>query len=263
VRVHEKKLSHARLLDVLSYDPSNGIFTHRKSWAKGRRAGHLKRTDGRRIRIEGKDYDALRLAWFYAYQSWPSGAVIPADEDRDNARIANLRVVPEFSNAELPRRRSDLTVELVRRLFFYEGGRLFWAVECSGTPIRYGMEAGNAHHSGYRVVKIGGKEYGAHQIAYAHHHGAWLIEGEIDHRDGMKDNNWPENIRKSTPAQNNASRKLSKKSNTGIRGIHKRSNGSYRVNCGPINVGTFKTLEQAFVARSVVAKEMYGEFARM
>jgi hypothetical protein len=268
MRGHEKKLTHERLLEALAFDPETGVFTHRKGCGKakaGAVAGYIDHHGERRIGVDGTRYAALRLAYFYIHGHWPSGAVIPADEDLDNARIANLRVVPEISASELPKRRSDLTVELVRKLFSYEGGRLFWACHCYQAKIRFGMEAGTFNYSGYRVITIKGIKYRAHQIAWAHHHGEWLSEGKIDHENGMEHDNRIENLRKATLSQNAANTNKRKGSNTGIRGVHRTGNGRYKVTCGTgksSHKGTFADIGLAILARQAAAKERYGEFAR-
>jgi hypothetical protein len=189
--------------------------------------------------------------------------VIPADEDPDNVSISNLRVVPEISKADLPKRRSNLTVELIRKLFSYEGGRLFWAIQCHGTHIRFGMEAGTINSYGYRVIVIGGKAYKAHQIAYVLYHGEWLTEGEIDHGNLNKSDNRIENIREATRSQNCANKSFKKTNSTGIRGVHKcKKSGRYHVYVGQKYLSSHVDIDQAILARRTAAQERYGEFAR-
>ncbi len=45
----------------------------------------------RYIRIDGCDYLAARLAWFYVHRKWPDGVLRFRDGDRTNLAIANLR----------------------------------------------------------------------------------------------------------------------------------------------------------------------------
>jgi hypothetical protein len=265
VRANEKKLTHERLLEVLAFNQSSGAFTWLVTRNYGGRPGYINHHGDRIIQIDGAFYNALRLAYFYENGHWPSGAVIPADGYLDNTRIANLRVVPEISPAELPKKRSDLTVEMVRKLFFYEGGRLFWACNC-GKKIRFGMEAGTVNHYGYRVISIQEIKYQAHQIAWAHHHGEWLSEGEIDHENRVKGDNRIENLRKATHQENMANRCLSKTvSNTGVVGVHKHRNGKYKASCGSgkkKHIGSFSNLDDAILARQAAAQARWGEFAR-
>ena len=265
MREYEKKLTHARLTELLAFDPETGVFTHREGRGNVRAgdvAGYIDHHGDRRIGIDGVQYYALRLAYFYVHAAFPDDAIIPADGDLDNARMANLRVVPEISPEELPKRREDLTVELVRRLFFYEGGRLFWAVHCHGTQIRFGMEAGTFNGDGYRVVGIGGIKYRAHRIAFAHHHGRWP-ENKIDHENEDTADNRICNIRECTTSENAANTSKRKGSNTGIRGVYRTRDGKYKVTCGTgkeSHRGTFADIGQAIQVRRTTAQERYGEF---
>jgi hypothetical protein len=264
VKENENKLTHERLLEVLKYNSATGIFAWlvtRGRARKGGVAGYIGPHGDMSIRIDGTMYAALRLTHFYENGHWPAGAVIPADEDLDNARIANLRVVPEISTAELPKRRSDLTIELIRKLSFYEGGRLFWACHCHQAHIRFGMEAGRMSSQGYRVIMIAGIEYPAHRIAWAHHHGKWP-KNETDHKNGIRNDNRIENLRDATYSQNCANRKIDERNKTGVKGIYVRGdNGTFRVKCNRKNIGSFKTIQEAIIARFEAEKRCQGEFA--
>lgn len=83
-----------RLKELLSYDPATGVFvwrTQRKGKGKiGTRAGRIMAKTGyRNITVDGVQYFANRLAWFWVHGVWP-GRVVIKNEDRDDARIGNL-----------------------------------------------------------------------------------------------------------------------------------------------------------------------------
>jgi hypothetical protein len=67
--------------------------------------------------------------------------------------------------------------------------------------IKAGDVAGTEHHTGYIDVKIKGKSFKAHRIAWALVTGSWPIY-EIDHIDGKRSNNKWDNLRKSNPLHN-------------------------------------------------------------
>jgi hypothetical protein len=90
-------LTAERLRELLDYDPETGIFTSRP-----RPLGRLNK-GYRHIQIEGRDYSAHRLAWFYVYGEWPPGQLDHKDTHRDHNWIDNLR--PATTSQNLANRR--------------------------------------------------------------------------------------------------------------------------------------------------------------
>ena len=92
-------LSQERMRELLDYDSETGVFTWKQNRQGGRgikpgaRAGTVKPTGGgkkyRYIRIDGVDYLAKRLAWFWSYDKWPS-FLRCLDGNEDNCSIGNL-----------------------------------------------------------------------------------------------------------------------------------------------------------------------------
>lgn len=87
-------LTHARLLEVLDYDPVSGLFRWRISnsnrapvgaIAGSRRKGHLA------IRIDGVRHYAHRLAWLYMTGEWPKGQIDHKSRDGADNRWVNGR----------------------------------------------------------------------------------------------------------------------------------------------------------------------------
>jgi hypothetical protein len=86
-----------RLEELLSFDRETGEFRWRedrrggRGIPKGRRAGSVDPNGYRYIRVDGHDYLAQRLAWFWEYGEWPPGVIRFRDGSRDNCAISNLR----------------------------------------------------------------------------------------------------------------------------------------------------------------------------
>lgn len=110
-------IEHARLLELLHYDPTTGVFTWRVDRrlgangkgalraAAGDVAGGLDVDSGYwQIRIGRRLYRGHRLAWFYMTGQWPECQVDHRDTDRSNNRWLNLRDVPQPVNAQNLRR---------------------------------------------------------------------------------------------------------------------------------------------------------------
>lgn len=102
------KLTHARLLEMLDFDPASGVFVWKVARSNrvkvGSRAGVLHQASGGRyIAIDNEKFMAHRLAFFYVNARWPNTDVRPVDGDYDNAAIDNLS---EVSRVELAHQRS-------------------------------------------------------------------------------------------------------------------------------------------------------------
>lgn len=100
-RDKESSLTHARLLELLKYNPDTGIFTWKVSRGPHKVdsiAGNLQTNGYYQIRIDYKLYLAHRLAWFYCFQEWPEGIIDHIDRDSTNNILDNLRDVSQKEN---------------------------------------------------------------------------------------------------------------------------------------------------------------------
>ncbi len=150
--------------------------------------------------------------------------------------------------------------------------------------LRYDSESGiftwigcNKHHSeknstiagceasGYIKIKIDGKKYSAHRLA-------WLyVYGEppnkvIDHIDGDGLNNRIDNLRDCTMQQNNMNHRK-KINNSGLPcGVRKTDSG-YQARIGHLNqqhvLGTFSTVDEAEEAYLNKKRELFGEYCHV
>jgi hypothetical protein len=96
-------LTRKRLLEVLDYDPMTGGFWWKTTMNPMAQAGDLagfifQKTGYRVIGIDGKYYQAQRLAWLIANGVWPQGEIDHENHIRDDNRILNLKDVPRLVN---------------------------------------------------------------------------------------------------------------------------------------------------------------------
>ena len=104
-KIKQKGLTHKRLLEVLDYCPSTGIFRWKISIGTSRFndiAGTVNKKGYVRIKIDCKFYLGHRLAWFYMYGIWPKGLIDHKDTVKRNNWIDNLR---DATNQESNRNR--------------------------------------------------------------------------------------------------------------------------------------------------------------
>lgn len=100
-------LTHARLLELLDYNPDTGVFTwrdRRGKMAAGSVAGNITPAGYRNIILDGRPYSAHRLAWFYVNVCWPKELIDHANRVRDDNRMGNLREANYVDNASNCRR---------------------------------------------------------------------------------------------------------------------------------------------------------------
>lgn len=98
----DSKVTPERLREALDYDSETGLFTwriHCGPAKPGKPANPLDVTTGYiRISLDGRNYQAHRLAWLHHYGVWPSHEIDHINGDRADNRIANLRDVPRPTN---------------------------------------------------------------------------------------------------------------------------------------------------------------------
>ena len=89
----------ARLKDLMYYNPDLGIFTWLKGVKKGKKAGTRESSGYIKIKIDGKDYKAHRLAFLYMYGFMPD-EIDHINHDKTDNRILNIRSVTHAENCK-------------------------------------------------------------------------------------------------------------------------------------------------------------------
>jgi hypothetical protein len=104
---------------------------------------------------------------------------------------------------------SDITQDLVRDLFDYKDGNLYWKNRPSTNKRDAGEKAGCLNGSGYEFIGLNNTRIVTHRLVFLYHHG--YLPEFVDHIDGNRSNNNIENLRSATKSQNNCNK--SKQSN--------------------------------------------------
>jgi len=104
-------ITQLRLKELLSYDPETGLFkwnVRRGRMAEaGSDAGSPNSAGYTSIVIEGRRYQAHRLAWLWVHGSFPAGFIDHINCVRDDNRISNLREATVSQNIANAGLRSD------------------------------------------------------------------------------------------------------------------------------------------------------------
>lgn len=144
-------------------------------------------------------------------------------------------------------------------------GVFTWKVVFNGR-MQVGKIAGKISDTGYRVIKIKGRVYSAHRLAFLYMTGS--IPKVIDHINGIRDDNRWGNLRSATTSQNAMNRKNRTDNTSGIKGVswHKSTKKwevRVMVNGKSYHFGLWDDREAAELV-SILAREKYhGEYCRI
>lgn len=189
---------------------------------------------------------------------------------RRNARVeASMPTSPDLTAEDL---RSILDYDPTTGVFRWkERTDIAGRRDQNAWNTRYaGTEAGNIRPTPwggfYRVIRIRGRRYYAHRLAWFYVYGKWP-SGRLDHRDGDGLHNWIDNLRPATPVQNARNSKRRNRGRSGFKGVSwKTGRGKWvaqiRDENRNVHLGYFDTPEEAHAAYVEAARERFGEFAR-
>jgi hypothetical protein len=133
---------------------------------------------------------------------------------------------------------------------------------CSNHKEKDGCE-GKIH---YLVIRIDGKLYYAHQLAFLYMTGSLVKEVDHADRDGLN-NRWS-NLRECTRSENNANMTKQSNNTSGYKGVcwHK-TNKKWQAQIGykgrHYNLGFYSDIENAKAAYDAKSRELHGEFSNV
>jgi hypothetical protein len=122
----------------------------------------------------------------------------------------------------------------------------------TSTRVNAGDIAGYIASRGYVHIKVDGKAYTGHRLAWLYMTGHWPFE--LDHKDGIRSHNWFDNLRDVSKSGNSQNQRKARKDNqNGYLGVSiLKETGTFRA-CISINgknkhLGCFKTAPEAHEA---------------
>lgn len=111
-------LTAARAREALHYCPETGVFG-RKEARRGmgvHRVGYDEPGKYSYIRVDRTSYLAHRLAWLITYGEWPVGDIDHINGNKQDNRIANLRLATRSQNCANTRCRSKVGLKGVVKI---------------------------------------------------------------------------------------------------------------------------------------------------
>jgi HNH endonuclease/AP2 domain len=168
----------------------------------------------------------------------------------------------EFMPKELP----PLDV-LRQHLHFADDGTVALRKLSATDARKVGAHLGGKQSKGYVRLSLFDRSYLVHRLVFYNRHG-WCPT-QIDHIDGDKTNNRPENLRAATNSQNQANAPKHKTHkgrppSARLKGVVKRTDQRWiaqiRISGKQTYLGTFKTEDAAHAAYCEAAKRAQGPF---
>lgn len=142
----------------------------------------------------------------------------------------------------------------------------------TGTFVRIsgpcaGKVAGTVQKNGYIRIRVDGKLYYGHRLAWLYMTGEWPND-EIDHVDMDRANNSFANLREASGSENKHNRRKYRNNTSGFKGVSwDKHNGRWLAYIGlnykKRSIGLFKTPEEAAKAYHEAARKLHGDFARV
>jgi hypothetical protein len=162
-----------------------------------------------------------------------------------------------------------VTYERLRELLHYDPETGFFTRKSGRGGRAQGSVSGCKPNSdfGYVLIGVDGGLYLAHCLAFIFMTGVCPSE-DIDHINGVKDDNRWINLRAATRSQNNANSRLRKDNTSGLKGVYfsqerRRWVAQIGVNGRQTHLGRFATREAAHAAYTAAAHRYFGDFARL
>jgi hypothetical protein len=154
--------------------------------------------------------------------------------------------------------------ELKERLFYCkDSGEFRWLISHGG--IRQSKVAGTLNkNTGYILISFKNKSYLSHRLAWLYVTGEWP-KNQIDHINGIRDDNRFCNLREATNQQNLFNLSISSKNKSGFKGVDfhkstKKWRAQIRINGKKVTLGIYDSPELASDVYKNKAKEIHGNF---
>lgn len=109
--------------------------------------------------------------------------------------------------------------ERLKELLHYDPGTGdFTRLVRTSNSVKIGDIAGGLDADGYRYIRVEGKKYRAHRLAWLWMTGAWPID-QLDHRNGVRDDNRWDNLRESSQVENMQNIAMPNTNTSGFMGV--------------------------------------------
>ena len=157
-----------------------------------------------------------------------------------------------------------ITQQLLKEHLEYRDGHLWW-VKPRVNSVKVDQQFGTRHNRGYRHGMLKGKWCLEHRLIWLYHYGIWPKE-QIDHINGIKDDNRIENLRECNRQQNSYNTRARQLSTSTYKGVHFRKDtgkwvAQYTHSGKNIHIGCFSNEKDASNAYKAATEALHKDFA--
>lgn len=177
-----------------------------------------------------------------------------------------INLIPCHLSAQVFAEVQMITQDLLKSVLDYcpETGIFNWKIDRRG-KIKSGYVAGTVNKFGYSQIRVFGKIYKSHRLAWLYVYGENPLL-DIDHINNNRLDNSIKNLRVADRAENGWNSKLSKNNTTGVKGVNwDATANSYKARISKNGVtyciGRFKNIEDAKAAIERARDRLHGEFS--
>lgn len=160
---------------------------------------------------------------------------------------------------------TELTQARLKELLHYdpETGGFRWKVKFSRQQP--GGAAGTRDAYGYLVIRVEGRLYKAHRLAWLYVHGVWPALG-LDHINRERDDNRIANLREACQSLNSMNRTPQVRSASGVSGViwrkdRRKWTAQIRIGYRTVHLGVFADKKDAVAARKTAEDKFFREYS--
>ena len=155
--------------------------------------------------------------------------------------------------------------ENLRKLLDYDPNTGIFTNKIKRGKVLPGSMAGSKHNAGYLTIRIHGKAYLSHRLAWLYMYGVWP-EKTIDHINGDKADNRIVNLREATNEENNRNKNAYTNNTSGFKGVYFYKHlgswiGHVCVLDKRYSTASYKTAIEAAKAVAQLREDLHGKFA--